>query len=139
MFDDDILRAFFNNNDKLTFSELQKILHEIDKTTNEFAFFVGVDNQPRVDLKTSIEEIVTPDEVKYIMELSGVEKNGLKIQMTDDFIDVIINRAQKAETQRVLIKHKLDPKTGRATFFNGVLEITLKKIKSTFYQIPVKY
>ncbi len=105
--------------------------------------------EPLIDLREEDDEIV------ITMELPGVKKEDIKVNATENFVEVRadIKREETEEKahyirrerfytgfyRRVELPYPVDPSTGKAKFENGVLEIRLKKaVKERGRRIPVE-
>lgn len=72
-----------------------------------------------------------PEEVTVVAELPGVEKDKIKIEVSEDKKRLII---RASDTNRKYYKEvdlpaEVEPDSARANYKNGVLEVKLKKIK----------
>jgi HSP20 family protein len=89
--------------------------------------------KPRIDIKEEREPLTdvmtTDDEVKVIVELPGVEKEDVKIRGTENKLTISVDMPQRKYHKEVELPSKVDPKQSKASYKNGVLEVTLKKKK----------
>ena len=69
--------------------------------------------------------------VRVIMELPGVTKESIKITGTETSIRVQADYDRWNVDHEIPITAKVDPKTAKATYNNGVLDITLDLIDET--------
>lgn len=71
------------------------------------------------------------DEITIVAELPGVEKDKIKIEITDDKRKLIIRASDtnRKYYKEVELPAEVDPKSAKATYKNGVLEVKLKKIR----------
>jgi HSP20 family protein len=80
--------------------------------------------EPLTDL---IEE---PTSIAITMELPGVEKKDVDIRMTADRLEVHVDTEARRYNKAVRLPAKVDPKTTRATYNNGVLDVTVQKVQA---------
>lgn len=66
--------------------------------------------------------------IAVTMELPGVEKKDLKIHMTENHLEISVDNDRRKYHKRVELPAKVDPSTTKATYNNGVLDVTAKKI-----------
>jgi HSP20 family protein len=90
-------------------------------------------NQPCLDVKEEREPLVdivdTDNEIKVIVELPGVEKEDIKLSGTDEKLTISVDTPQRKYFKEIDIPAKIDPKKAKSSYKNGVLEVTLPKIK----------
>ncbi len=68
---------------------------------------------------------------RVIVELPGLTKESIKITGTETSIRITAsNELRKIDTE-ILVSAKVDPKTARATYNNGVLDVMLELIEET--------
>ncbi|KYH42083.1 MAG: heat shock protein Hsp20 [Candidatus Bathyarchaeota archaeon B26-2] len=89
--------------------------------------------RPRIDIMEEREPltdvITTDDEVKVIAELPGVEKKDIKLHGTEDALTISVDTPQRKYHKKVELPVKVDPKKAKASYKNGVLEVTLQRKK----------
>ena len=66
--------------------------------------------------------------VRVIAEISGVDKNNIHLEATDKRL-IISSKTPKKYYREVNFSVKVHPDSARATFRNGILEVTLDKKK----------
>ena len=66
-------------------------------------------------------------EVAITMELPGVEKKDINVHMTDDELEISVDNERRKYHKRVKLPAKVDPKTTKATYNNGILDVTVQK------------
>jgi len=69
--------------------------------------------------------------VRVIMELSGITKESIRITGTETSIRVKADYDRWNVDHEVPISAKVDPNTAKATYNNGILDITLDLIEET--------
>jgi len=89
--------------------------------------------RPSLDVKEEREPLVdvisTDDEVKVVVELPGVEKNDIQLHGTEDALTISVETPQRRYFKQVDLPAKVEPMTAKSTYKNGVLEVTLGKVK----------
>jgi len=86
---------------------------------------VKEEREPLVDI------IETNGEVHIVAELPGVEKRDIKLHGTEDTISISVDTPQRKYFKEVTLPAKVKVKEAKTQYKNGVLEITLPKIKET--------
>ena len=79
--------------------------------------------------RPSVDEIVDEKEgaVKLVAEMPGVEKGDVKIAVSDDsIVSISAERDQKRYRARLPLRHKVDRDSARATYKNGILELSFR-------------
>jgi HSP20 family protein len=89
--------------------------------------------KPRVDIKEQREPLIdimqTDGEVKVIAEVPGVEKTNIKLHGTEKTVTISVNTLERKYYKEIKLPAEVDTKKTKASYNNGVLEITLKKKK----------
>ena len=89
--------------------------------------------RPRIDIKEQREPLVdvmqTDGEVKVIAELPGVEKEDIKLHGTEKSVTITVDTPERKYYKEVELPAKVETKKTKASYKNGVLEITLEKKK----------
>jgi HSP20 family protein len=84
---------------------------------------VKEEREPLVDV------IETDGEVHIVAELPGVEKNDIKLHGTEDSLTISVDTPQRKYYKEITLPAKVKVKEAKTQYKNGVLEITLPKIK----------
>lgn len=84
---------------------------------------VKEEREPLVDV------IETDGEIHIVAELPGVEKNDIKLHGTEDSLTISVDTPQRKYYKEVTLPAKVKVKEAKTQYKNGVLEITLPKIK----------
>lgn len=82
----------------------------------------------REEIEPMVDVIEHEDEVWVVADMPGVEKNKIKVRVSHDGRRLII-RAENGKKyyKEVELPAEVDPKSAKATYKNGVLEVKLKK------------
>ena len=90
-------------------------------------------SKPSLSVKEEREPLVdvipTDKEIQIIAELPGVEKENIKLHGTEDSLTISVDMPKRKYFKEVQMPAKIDPKKAKTTYKNGVLEITIPKIK----------
>ncbi|MGQ9507399.1 MAG: archaeal heat shock protein Hsp20 [Candidatus Bathycorpusculaceae bacterium] len=84
---------------------------------------VKEEREPLVDV------IETDGEIHIVAELPGVEKSDIKLHGTEDSLTISVDTPQRKYYKEVALPAKVKVKEAKTQYKNGVLEITLPKIK----------
>jgi HSP20 family protein len=76
-----------------------------------------------------VDVIETDGEIHIVAELPGVEKNDIKLHGTEDSLTISVDTPQRKYYKEVALPAKVKVKEAKTQYKNGVLEITLPKIK----------
>lgn len=82
------------------------------------------DEPTREPLTDIIEE---EDKVRIIVELPGVEKEDIHLHATDETLDIEVDTPHRKFSKHLELPCGVDPESAKATYKNGVLEITLNR------------
>jgi len=64
--------------------------------------------------------------VKLVAEMPGVEKSDVKIVVEGKSVNIDAEHGEKKYHAKVPIKHKVDENSAKASYKNGILELTFK-------------
>lgn len=82
---------------------------------------ISEDREPLVDV---IEKV---DSVAVIAELPGADKGRIKVNATERTLTISAPTEERKFYKEVKLPSPVNPKSAKATFKNGVLEVTLEK------------
>jgi HSP20 family protein len=68
------------------------------------------------------------EEISITLEIPGVEKDDIELTVEEDRVAINVDTTQRNYFKEVPLKVKVNPKTSKATYKNGVLDIILTKI-----------
>lgn len=74
--------------------------------------------------------IESDDSISITLEIPGVEKDDIELRVEEDSVTINVDTPQRKYFKETPLKVKVDPKTSKATYKNGVLDIILKKLQS---------
>ena len=77
-------------------------------------------------------DITTTDkEVKVILEMPGVNKENIKVNASDNLVEVNSNDPQRKYHEVIDLPPEVDIETAKSTYTNGILEIIFNKKKES--------
>src|ERR671925_1400414 len=79
------------------------------------------EREPLVDVMDTGQEVVV------VTELPGVEKEEIKLDATDKSLRISVDSAKRRYLKELDLGHLVDPRTAKATYKNGVLEVRFMK------------
>ena len=88
------------------------------------------DREPLVDVMQEGNDVVV------VTELPGVEKQQINLESTDRALKITVNSPKRRYLKEMEMPHLVDPKTARATYKNGVLEVRFHKTEE---KKPTRY
>ncbi len=68
---------------------------------------------------------------RVIVELPGLTKESIKITGTETSIRITASNELRSIDTEIPVSAKVDPKTAKATYNNGVLDVTLELVEET--------
>jgi len=90
----------------------------------EGPFFAPSDvREPIVDVVT------TPNIVRVTAELPGVKKEDIELYGTERTLTISVNTPGRKYYKEVELPVRVDPKSAEATYSDGLLEVTLKRLE----------
>ena len=88
---------------------------------------------PRIDIKEEMEPLTdvieTDGQIKVVVEVPGVEKDHIKLQGTENALTISVDAPQRKYHKQVRLPAEVNPKQAKASYKNGVLEVTISKTK----------
>ncbi len=151
------LRKFFEEMEREMFEDFERMFKEFEKRPfmgpgkpryyyYGFEISIGPDGKPRVrefgnirpreGTKPIIQEEVEPltdvieeeDKIKVVMDLPGVNKEDIRIRVSEDGKKVIVSATDDRKYYKEIdLPAIVDPSKSKATYRNGVLTIELEK------------
>jgi HSP20 family protein len=89
--------------------------------------------KPRLDIREKREPladiILNENNVSLVMELPGVEKKDINLSGTEDTLTVSVDTPKRKYYKELELPDKVDPKTAKSKYKNGVLEVIIQKKK----------
>jgi HSP20 family protein len=90
------------------------------------------ETKPYLDMrKPLIDVLETEETVHVIAEMPGIEKESIRLNATDLILDIETVNGNPKYSERVELPVKVDPQGAKATYKNGVLEVTFKRLESS--------
>jgi len=89
--------------------------------------------RPRIDIKEKREPLAdamtTNGEVKVVVELPGVDKKDIKLHGTEKSLTISVDTPGRKYYKEIELPDKVNPKEAKSSYKNGVLEVTLQRMK----------
>jgi len=83
----------------------------------------------REEREPLVDTIVNEKTVKVIAELPGVEKSDIKLNATEKSLTISVDTEKRKYYKELELPVEVDPESAKASYKNGVLEVTLNRIK----------
>lgn len=98
----------------------------------EFGNIKRLGNKPVIseEREPVVDVIEKKDEISVVAEVPGVDKNSIKVTVDGNKLTISANSPDKKYYKEVELPAKVDENSAKATYKNGVLEVTLKKIET---------
>ncbi|MDI9394136.1 MAG: Hsp20/alpha crystallin family protein [Euryarchaeota archaeon] len=85
-----------------------------------------------LDIRKPLIDVLESEEaVHVIAEIPGIEKENIKLSATDLILDIETLNGNPNYSERVELPVKVDPQSAKATYKNGVLEVSFKRLVSS--------
>jgi HSP20 family protein len=69
------------------------------------------------------------DHILVLVELPGVSKEKIKVDINGDILNLSTSDKGRQYAKEILLPHKVNAETLKTSYKNGILEITLDKLK----------
>ncbi|HIH97052.1 MAG TPA: Hsp20/alpha crystallin family protein [Thermoplasmata archaeon] len=139
------------------FEEAERIMEHILNTppdqlepgrlfTHGFSVKVGPDGKPKIEMfgnrptreikgEPTISEEREPltdiiegkEDVSITVEIPGVEKNNVDLRTTEDTLEIKVDAERRKYHKVIDLPCKVLPKTTKATYKNGILDVVIKR------------
>jgi HSP20 family protein len=84
-----------------------------------------------LDIRKPLIDVLEAEKtVHVIAEIPGIEKENIRLNATDLILDIETIDGNPKYSERVELPVKVDPQSAKATYKNGVLEVTFKRLES---------
>ena len=153
-FDDDFIKDIFND-DKIM-DDIRRMTEEMMKmfsnaqpgksVVHGFKINIGPDGKPRIedfgnrqtqtpdgnqvisDEREPLTDIIEGDnDVAVTVEIPGVNKEDVDLKVTNDTIEMKVDTPQRKYHKKLDLPCDVMPKTTKATYKNGILDIVIKR------------
>jgi len=85
-----------------------------------------------LDIRKPLIDILEAEEtVHVIAEIPGIEKENIRLNATDLILEIETIDGNPKDSERVELPVKVNPQSAKATYKNGVLEVTFKRLESS--------
>ena len=90
---------------------------------------VGGGDQVEIAEREPLTDVIeSEDSVSITLEIPGVDKDEIELTVEEDKVSINVDTPQRRYFKEIPLKVKVDPKTSKATYKNGVLDVILKKL-----------
>jgi HSP20 family protein len=88
----------------------------------------GLDgDQSGFSTDTHVDVQETEDELRVVADLPGVAKDDISVQCDGEHVTISAHSDARDYDERVSLPGTVDPRSGEATYNNGILEITFER------------
>ena len=92
----------------------------------------GAGEKPYLDTRKPLIDVLEAEETLHVIaEIPGIEKENIRLNATDLILDIETINGNPKYSERVELPVKVDPQSAKATYKNGVLEVTFKRLESS--------
>jgi HSP20 family molecular chaperone IbpA len=108
---------------------LKEFLEALDHVERNHVYYKSADNKPFIDFFENEDELV------IVIEIPGMQEDDIELRASPHDIDIYAlgtrNISHYYRTIQLRSETEIDPIRSRATYYDGILEVFLKKIKKT--------
>jgi HSP20 family protein len=81
------------------------------------------------DEREPLVDVISDDgTVRVLAELPGVDKNNIKLHCSERILTISVDTLEHKYYKEVELPSPVDPRVGKGSYKNGVLEVTLNKV-----------
>lgn len=116
-----------------------------------FSMRVGPDGKPhfeqfgnvqrgklRKEREPLVDVINGPADIRVLIELPGVDKKNLHMHANKGLLQVDVSDPERPFSKQIRLPDGTQEKTAKASYKNGILEVTFRKKPTSGDEIPVK-
>ncbi len=92
---------------------------------------ISTDREPLTDV------IEGEKEISIIAELPGIEKKDIDLSATEDSLQIRVDTPDRKYHKELRLPARVKPDTTKASYKNGVLEVKLRRVKSSGVKVNV--
>ena len=109
------------------------IFREIERMMDEMMDGAGglEDDQSGFATDTHVDVHETDDEVRVIADLPGVQKDEISVQCDGEHVTISAHGQTREYDERISLPGAVDPRSGDATYNNGILEIAFERTSNS--------
>lgn len=89
------------------------------------AFEYKEEREPLVDI------VSEGSAIKVVAEVPGVNKSDINLSCSERSLTISVDTEKRKYHKEIELPEEVDPKVSKASYTNGVLEVTLSKVKET--------
>ncbi|MEM2935616.1 MAG: archaeal heat shock protein Hsp20, partial [Candidatus Bathyarchaeia archaeon] len=90
----------------------------------------GIGTPELTEEREPLVDVVTGDKVvQVIAEVPGVEKEDINLYTTEDRLTISVDTEKRKYHKEVELPVPVEPKSAKASYKNGVLEVTLERVR----------
>ncbi len=82
----------------------------------------------REEREPLVDAVEEERDVVVVAELPGVEKDDINLHTTEEHLTISVDTPQRKYHKELALPVRVDPKSARASYKNGVLEVRLRKL-----------
>ena len=104
---------------------LKEFLQALDFVERNHVYYKSADNKPFIDFFENEEELV------IVVEIPGMQEDDIELRASPWDVDIYgLGTRNKSHYYRTIqLQSEIDPIRSRATYYDGILEVFLKKVK----------
>lgn len=107
------------------FREIERVMNEMMGGTTDINFQTTTQADFGGDTHIDVHE--QDDEIRVIADLPGVEKSGIQLKCDGRILTISAESDRRSYDERVELPARVDERTARASYNNGVLEVVLER------------
>jgi HSP20 family protein len=85
--------------------------------------------EPTETREPLVDVIDEKDSIKVVAELPGVNKSDIQMDSTGNSVTINVDTPNRKYNKTIDLPSEVEPETSKATYNNGVLEVSLRKAK----------
>jgi HSP20 family protein len=125
----------FDSKGKPVIRQFGNVRHSVKQTSRGFP-------KPGLEFKKERDPLVDVmdegDVIRVIVELLGIEKSGISLSASENSLTISVNKPSHKYHREIELGSEISPRSSKATYKNGVLEVVLTKVKTKAQRKDIK-
>ncbi|WP_101295436.1 Hsp20/alpha crystallin family protein [Halegenticoccus soli] len=105
------------------------IFNEIERMMNEMTG--GPGDRTGFTTETHVDVFDEGDTIRLVADLPGVEKDAIELKCDGEVLTISAASDRREYDERVRLPARVDEHSARASFNNGVLEVTFERVEDS--------
>jgi HSP20 family protein len=99
--------------------------------------FIGSGMSVKEQREPLVDVISGSEDITVVVELPGVNKEDLRLNADNYSITLESTAGERLYRKKIELPEEIEPNTGKSTYKNGILEVSLKRKNTRDNSVPI--